>query len=317
MDALNNIGVREYRQDMEWGDLRIFLQVARNGQMASAARELGIDHSTVSRRIARLEDDMSVSLFHRAGRRLGLTAEGSRLLHTSERLESIIIREVLRLAEDASAVAGRVRIGATEGFGAHYLAARLPRLLALHPKLEIELVAMPKSYSLAAREVDIAITIDRPQAGDIRFKKLSSYALALYGSRGYLAMHDTPLSMDTLSSHVWCGYIEELLFTPELELPLLGDHVVHPDFRSTSITAQLEAVRSGRAIAILPCYIGDRAHGIEAMLWDTLRLERTYWIAVHNDLAESTRIRAAMRAIERWVMEDRSLLLPDRRPDTQ
>src|ERR1700743_1292337 len=100
---------------MEWGDIRVFLKVARAGQMAGASRTLGLDHSTISRRIARLEEKMGASLFDRAGPGLMLTQQGTNLCCAAEKLESIIIRDVLSLGESRQEISGRVRIGTSEG----------------------------------------------------------------------------------------------------------------------------------------------------------------------------------------------------------
>jgi DNA-binding transcriptional LysR family regulator len=298
---------------MEWGDIRIFLAVARAGQMAGASRTLSLDHSTISRRIARLEEETGVALFDRAARRLSLTAEGTKLLTAAEKLESIIIRDVLSLGESHNDISGRVRIGTSEGFGAHYLARRLPALMATYPSLEVELVALPRTFSLAMREVDLAITMDRPDSGDIRFKKLSAYMLALYASSRYLESRERPRSVEELRNHGWCGYINELLFTSELDMLKFGGSVINPEYRTTSVTAQLEAVRGGSVIAVLPCYMGDQQPDFEIILPDEVCLERTYWISVHSDLSDSPRVRAVMEQIERWVRRDRALFLPERR----
>jgi DNA-binding transcriptional LysR family regulator len=297
---------------MEWGDIRVFLQVARAGQMASASRSLALDHSTISRRIARLEENMGVALFHRVGRRLSLTKEGAKLLCAAERLESIMIRDVLSLGEGSQGICGRVRIGTSEGFGAHYLAPRIPKLIDTFPGLEVEVVALPKAYSLAMREVDLLITMDRPATGDIIFKELSSYSLAVYASAGYFRTKERPNSIGDLRNHCWCGYIDELLFTSELDMLKFGDIVINPLCRTTSVTAQLQAVKSGSAIAMLPRYMGDLQPGFEIVLPKDIDLERTYWIAVHHDLANSPRVRAVMQEVERWVHEDRALFLPNR-----
>ena len=299
---------------MEWGDIRVFLQVARAGQMASASRDLALDHSTTSRRIARLEENLGVALFDRAGRRLSLTKEGAKLLSAAERLEAIIIREVLSLGESDGEITGRVRIGTSEEFGAHYLAPRIPRLINTLPGLEVELVALPKAYSLGMREVDLVIAMDRPTTGDIHFKELSAYSLALYGSAEYFRTKGRPHSIEDLQNHCWCGYIDELLFTRELDMLTFGGIAINPLYRTTSVTAQLQAIKSGLAIAILPCYMGDRHPEFEMVLPNEIRLERTYWMAVHHDLADSLRVRAVMREIEHWVHKDRTLFLPNPPP---
>ncbi len=298
-------------QMTEWGDLRIFLQVARAGQMAAATRALALDHSTVSRRVARLEEKLGVPLFDRAGRRLRLTAEGAKLLAAAEKLESIILRDVLRLGEERREITGSVRIGTPEGIGAHYLAPRVPRLLAAFPGLEVELVALPRRYSLAQREVDVAVTMDRPDAGDVRFKRLTTYTHAIYAAAGYFQTRARPKSVADLPGHRWCGYIDELLYTDELDLLRFGTTTVHPDYRTTSLTAQLQAARSGSVLAVLPRFLGDLYGELEKVLPGDIAPERTYWMSVHRDLADSPRVRAVCGQIERWVQEDRTRFLPD------
>jgi DNA-binding transcriptional LysR family regulator len=295
---------------VEWSDIRVFLYVARAGQMAGASRALGLDHSTISRRIARLEEGTGASLFDRAGRRLSLTDQGKTLLAAAEKLEAIIIRDVLSLGETQREIGGRVRIGTSEGLGAHYLANRLPALLRAHPALELELVALPRTYSLGMREVDVAITMDRPDAGDVRFKKLSAYELGIYASRAYLEREGHPETVESLTGRAWCGYVDELLFTDELDLLAFGDVVIRPRYRTTSVTAQLGVALGGTALVVLPCYMAAPHPELERVLPDAVRIERTYWLSVHGDLADSPRVRLVMGEIERQVRGDRGLFLP-------
>jgi DNA-binding transcriptional LysR family regulator len=295
---------------MEWGDIRVFLQVARAGQIAGASRSLGLDHSTISRRIARLEERTGVPLFERAGRRLSLTEEGTKLVAAAEKLESIILRDVMSLGESRQEIAGRVRIGTSEGFGAHYLAKRLPIMVAAHPALEVELVALPRNFSLGMREVDLAITMERPGTGDVRSKKLTSYTLGIYAVPAYFKNRVRPSSIADLSDQAWCGYIMDLLFTPELDLLKFGPQAITPCYRTTSVTAQMEAVTGGSVIAVLPCYMACQRGGLERLLPDQVSIERSYWISVHGDLADSPRVRALMQQIEHQVHLDRSLFLP-------
>ena len=287
----------------------MFLHVGRAGQMAGASQALGLDHSTISRRIARLEESVGVRLFDRAGRRLGLTEQGTKLLIAAEKLESIMIREILSLGDAGQAISGRVRIGTSEGFGAHYLARRLPTLLSSYPALEVELVALPRTYSLGMREVDVAITMDRPDAGDIRSKKLSAYSLGIFASRDYFHNRARPQQVAALVDHAWCGYVDDLLFTSQLDMLTFGDVVVTPRYKTTSVTAQLEAALSGAALAILPCYMALSHPELERVLSSAVQLERTYWISVHGDLAGSPRVRLVMSEVERQVHADRALFM--------
>jgi DNA-binding transcriptional LysR family regulator len=295
---------------MEWSDIRVFLQVVREGTMAAATSALRMDHSTISRRIARLEEETGVSLFERAGRRLALTAEGDKLVLAAERLESIIIRDVMSLSGDREHITGQVRIGATEEFGAHYLAWRLAELTASHPGLEIELMALPRTFSLAAREVDVLVTLDRPLTGDVRFKKLIDFQLGVYGSAAYFGGRRRPTKMEELAVETWCGYIQELFSTSELELLSSATDALSTKFRTANVTVQLAAALSGSALAALPCFVATAHPALERVLPDDAVFERTYWLAVHQDLAKHPRVRAVMNAIEAQVGRDRVLFMP-------
>jgi DNA-binding transcriptional LysR family regulator len=160
------------------------------------------------------------------------------------------------------------------------------------------------------REVDIAIVMDRPEAGDIRFKKLSTYSLAIYGSTDYFRTRARPTKIEEFRDHRWVGFISELLYTTELDMLKFEEIAIAPEFRTMGVTAHLEAVKSGAVLSVIPCYIGDIEPNLERVLPEQAWLERTYWIAVHRDLAESPRVRTVMDEIERWVHDDRASLLP-------
>lgn len=297
-------------RSMEWSDIRIFLQVAREGTMVGATGVLRMDHSTISRRISRLEREAGVLLFERAGRRLSLTAEGDKLKGSAEKLESIILREILSLSGDRDRIVGPVRIGTTEEFGAHYLAPRLCALTAAHPGLEIELVPLPRAFSLATREVDLVVTLDRPMSGDVRYKKLTAVEFGVYGSGAYFADRPRPTTIAQLSQETWCGYIKELLFTPELNLLPAGTDDISVRYRTTSMTVQLGAATGGYALAALPCFLADGQPNLERLLPGDAVFERTYWLAVHEDLSRYPRVRALMSALEEQVLQDRALFRP-------
>lgn len=295
---------------MEWSDIRVFMEVVRAGSMAAATSLLRMDHSTISRRISRLEREAGVPLFDRAGRRLSLTSEGEKLALAAEKLESIIIRDVMSLSADREHITGHVRIGTTAEFGGHYLAPRLNELTAAHPDLEIELVAVSRTLSLTAREVDVLVTLDRPQTGDVRFKKLVDVEFGVYGAPAYFAGRRRPETLQDLVGETWCGPIKELLFTSELDL--LADIADErpAKYRTTNSTVQLAAAASGYALAALPCFVASPQAALERILPDDAAFERTYWLAVHEDLAKHPRVRVVMSGIETLISRDRALFKP-------
>lgn len=291
---------------MDWDDLRIFLQLSRTRQMTSAGKALGVDDSTVGRRVARLEKQLGVSLIERAGRRTVITEQGEKLAAAVDEVESVILRKIVGLGEDQMLVAGRVRVGAPEGFGVGYLAQKLAELSATNDRLETELVALPRTYSLATREVDIAITLERPSVGQVTMQKLTDYTLELYGTDRYFDRCGKPKAMAELGQHKFAGYIPELLFTKELNFSKLNDGIeVAPVIRSTSVIAQVNAVLSGAAIGVLPRFLATPHDALKPLLENEFQLTRSYWIAVHDDLRHLHRIQVVLKAITAMVRSDR------------
>lgn len=295
---------------MDWDDLKIFLQVVRTGQMMAAGRALGIDDSTVGRRIARLEQALGTPLVERAGRRTAITQAGTTLAAAVERVESIILRDIMGAGANADIIAGRVRVGAPEGLGVGYLARRLAELSTVHEQLEIELVALPRNYSLSAREVDIAITLDRPVSGQIVVRKLTDYSLGLYGTQAYFQRRGRPGSVADISGHKIAGYIPDLLFTSQLRFTDGEDGTrFAPTVRSTSVIAQVNAVRSGAAIGLLPRFLAAEHAELERILAPDVHFIRNYWISIHEDLKTLNRVRVVSRELAVFFREDAALFL--------
>src|SRR5690606_31694505 len=186
---------------MNWDDVRIFLAVARSGQILGAARRLELNHATVSRRIGALEAGLGAKLFRRLTTGSELTPAGERFLEIAERMEADMIAARAEISGEGEDVSGTVRIGAPDGFGVAYLAARLGALTARHRELQIHLVPVPRSFSLSRREADIAITVDRPTEGRLVAQKLVDYSLGLFASRAYAEAHGLPQTAAGLADH--------------------------------------------------------------------------------------------------------------------
>lgn len=150
---------------MAWDDLRYFLELARQRRLIRAGRKLGVDHTTVGRRIEQLEKSLGCRLFESTAEGYLLTEAGRHLVVHAEKVEHDI--ELLR--EEAigqgQRVSGIVRVGTPEGFGTTFLAPRLGSLVQAHPDLDVELLTLPRFPSLATREADIIVTLDPPQQG--------------------------------------------------------------------------------------------------------------------------------------------------------
>ncbi|EPR21677.1 LysR family transcriptional regulator [Agrobacterium radiobacter] len=291
---------------MNWDDVRLFLSVARSGQFLSAARKLGVNHATLSRRISALEAAIGTQLFLRSTNGCELTEGGQRLLAGAERMETEMLNAQANLGRVDTAVAGTVRIGAPDGLGVSFLAPRLGRLTARYPDLKIQLVPVPRSFSLSQREADIAITIERPEQGRLMFSKLTDYSLGLYASADYLTEYGTPADIEALKRHRRIGYVEDLIFSPSLNFT--GEIMRDWDaaFEISSATGQTEAVRSGAGIGILHNYIAGQYPELLRIM-PHLTISRSYWTAYHESARQLVRVRTVVDFLQELVAEERRI----------
>lgn len=295
--------------DFDWSDLRFFLAVARAGKLTLAARLLGVEHSTVSRRISALEATLGAKLFDRQPGGYALTAHGERLLASAEAMETLASAAQQEIAGADFGVSGTVRIGAPDGFGTYFLAPRMGRLAAQHPALEVQFLAMPRVFNLTKREADIAISLSRPKQGRLHARKLTDYRLRLYASRAYLETHGPIESRGALPRHTFISYVDELLYAPELDYAPLVAKDLRPRIRSSSLVAQYMAVRAGAGIAVLPCFMADRDPDLAPIMPGEVALTRTFWLLTHADTRELARVRVAADFIAREAQEARGLFL--------
>ena len=290
---------------MNWDDVRGFLAVARSGQILGAARSLGLNHATVARRLTALEDALGSKLFVRRTNGSDLSGEGERFLVHAERMESAVLA-ASRSAGADSAIAGTVRVGAPDGFGVAFLAPRVGELTQRHPDLRIELVPVPRAFSLSRREADIAVTLERPSEGRLVARKLTDYALGLYASRAYLERHGTPSHLDDLATHRLVGYVEDLLFTASLDYTAEFFKGWRSSLAVSSAMGQTEAVRAGAGIGILHTFMARRDADLVAVL-PAHTLTRSYWTVMHEDLRGIRRVALVAEFLAEIVARDRGM----------
>ena len=295
---------------MNWDDLRFFLEVSRTGRLVTAARRLEVDHTTVSRRITALETALGTPLFERAPTGYTMTEAGKKLLPHAEDMETACIG-VQRQADDQGRrgedLSGVVRVGATEGYGTVMLAPQLSRLVAQHPRLVIDLLAVPRVVNLSRREADIVITLERPTRGPFIVQKLTDYALCLYGAKSYLAAHPPIRNREDLDRHMFIGYVDDLLFSQELHYL---DELCRPDrigLRSTSILAQHRAIVAGAGIGVLPAFIASQDTSLQRIL-PAKAMQRTFWMSMPVEIKHLARMQATWRFIKAAADQQQAVL---------
>jgi DNA-binding transcriptional LysR family regulator len=293
---------------MNWDDVRIFLAVARAGQILGAARRLELNHATVSRRIAMLEEALRAKLFRRLTTGSELTPAGQRFLEIAERMEADVIAARSAVAGEGDDISGTVRIGAPDGFGVAFLARHLGELTAQHRELTIQLVPVPRSFSLSRREADIVITVERPTEGRLVAGKLVDYSLGLFASRSYAEKYGLPKSVADLSSHTLIGYVPDLIVSPSLDYEAEFSSEWRSAFAISSALGQAEAVRAGAGIGILHTFV---ARSIPELVPVEIvaPIRRAYWLVYHETVRPLRRVQTVAAFITRAVERDRALFL--------
>ncbi len=279
---------------MNWDHARVFLAVAREGQMLAAARKLGLDHATVTRRLNALEADLGAKVFERSPGGCLPTPAGEQLLAIAERVESEMVKAHSLIGNADLRLSGTVRVGAPDGFGTYFLAARLGQFAGRHPDLVIQLVPLPQTFSLSKREADIAVVLDRPRAGRLVGRKLTDYTLSVYAARAHLAAQGPIATPKDLAHRLAVTYVQDLTYSTGLDYMDALTDLCPRRFECASVVGQMEAIRAGVGVGILHDYAAASYPELVRVL-PGLRFERSYWLAVHADMRGLRRIEEVER----------------------
>ncbi|MBS0520690.1 MAG: LysR family transcriptional regulator [Proteobacteria bacterium] len=290
-----------------WDDLRIFLTLAREGTLTTAAKALGVSHPTVARRVQALEQQIGARLFERLPDRFVPTAAGEELLGDAEVMERAALSIDRRSAGLSDTVSGVVRLSAGEEISA-FLARHLPGLRAQLKQIEFELTARHTLLNLSRREADLLISDQMPDLADIVARKLGRAAYAIYA---HPSLAVARLSPSAFKSVPWVGFDDDHTRMPGqrwLQERLDGGR---PAIRGNNWLVLHEAARAGAGFAVLPCYLGDPDPGLHRVGGVIADVFADQWLLVHRDLRALPRVRAVMDAVidlfqgQRGVLEGR------------
>jgi DNA-binding transcriptional LysR family regulator len=286
----------------KWDDLRVFLEVARQGSVHAAAKRLKLDHSTVCRRVDKLESLLSVRLLDRTRKGIVVREEALNLLKHIEQMEAHAASLEDALARGSGDAAHIVRVATMEGIASRYIALRLSVLSHFAPNVKLELVSIAQAVDLSRKQADIFLSFFNPKAPGLQSTLFSAFKLHLYASPQYLQRHGTPKSRDDLRNHAFVGYIEDLLAIEAVKW--LSDIISSPRmaFHSNSIIAQCGAAVSGLGIVLLPTFVANGVEGLQRVLPDQVSTSREVWVSVRTEQSYLTRIKDVVRFLK-YVFE--------------
>lgn len=274
-------------QDLNWNDLRFVLALARSQSYAGAARRLGVNETTIARRIARAEQRLGARLFERNAGVLQTTAAGAAVVAGAERVELEVQAVESAISGADRVAAGSVRVTSVPIIVNRILVPALWRLLRDHPQLRVELIAEPRDLSLTKREADIALRLARPhkEARAIA-RRIGHLDYAVYGP-----------SREKAEPLPWVTYDDSMADLPQarwIAERAAGDRDAQAGVAANDAEAILQSVKAGLGKSLLPTAFGDEEPGMVRHGRGPPVLSRELWLMVHPELRQLARIRVVV-----------------------
>jgi DNA-binding transcriptional LysR family regulator len=280
---------------IDWDDVRFFLAVARGGSVRAAAERLGVNHSTVLRRIAQLEEHLGEHMFERLPSGYRLTAAGEEILEFADQMAASSHQLETRVFGRDQSLRGLLRVTLAPPLATHLLMPDFAEFARLHPDIEMEILSSGELANLTNREADLAIRVvyDR-----------KTLPLNLHGLKGPELFGGVYVSRDRLAA--WRAGAPDPIRWIVISGHGVPDWAREGEFRTTGVPfrttdseAQIAAVRQGLGITTLPCFVGDadpllvRAPGAELHMYGTL------WLLTQGETRKTKRVRLFTEFVSR------------------
>ncbi|WP_006243761.1 LysR family transcriptional regulator [Mycolicibacterium tusciae] len=289
-------------------DLLVLLAVGRSGRYNIAAAELGLNHTTISRRIAALEQSIGGRVLARVAGGWELTDLGREALSAAEAVESAV-RSLSAHTGGVPSLEGVVRISATDGFSAYIAAPAAARVQRDHPKVAVEIVAATRRATQQRWGLDVEVVVGEPKVHRAKAIRLGNYCLGLYGARDYLDDNGTPTSIADLARYPLVYFIDSMLQVDDLDVATTFAPAMRESVTSTNVFVHVEATRAAAGIGLLPCFMADRHDDLVRVLPDEVAIELTYWLVTRAESLRRPDVAAVVQAIQQRMADQRDVLM--------
>ncbi len=284
---------------IDWSDVQVFLEVSRAGSFSDAALALGVNQSTVSRRVAQLEEQLGFPLYFRGPRGLTPTQNAARMLPHAEKAEAALLA-FARASSDAGPDAkGCVRLATVEEIATHLIAPAMNDLARRWPNISLQVLGATASVDLERGQADLALRPSRPKTGNLSARRVATIAYAAYAAESYVDRHRQVVESGCWGSLDWLTLADSMAQLPEVRW-VMNCAERPPIMRLGSTTALVEATASGIGVAILPMALASRQRQLRRLdPAASAILTRRLWLVVHRDMRDLPRI----RAVSDWLVE--------------
>lgn len=293
--------------DLEWSDFKVILALSRGGSVAAAGRILGLDSSTVSRRLAAAEDAFGACLVLRGGRDFRFTAEGNIALRTAEAMEASVLSAASAIKSAKKTIEGSVRLTCVGAFF-HVLEPICEKLHQKYPGLSVEILDSDDMINLAAGDADVAIRMAAPTEPDLIVRKAFDLGWCVYASKDYAATYGLPKNPEELREHrliLFGGkrlHLEQFRWLEQFKSG--NDSFI----RVNSNEVALRVVLAGGGIATLPAFEGAQ-HANLVRVFPESHYAHAAYLVFHESQKDSARIRAVADELLAYLASKKAMLL--------
>lgn len=299
-------------QEADWDDLKYFLAVGQSGSLAGAARALHVNHSTVLRRLARLEDTLGTLLFERQATGYAMTAAGEALAQRLAGVGEQIDAAQRQLSGLYSQLSGPLRVTTTDTLLGALLMPLFAEFRSLHPRIQLQLVVNNSFLSLSRREADVAIRPANAPPEYLVGRRIGRLQTAPYAARSYLQQLGLPATADSPALADWPAYdwvVPDEALSHLAQARWIREHVPEPRraVSADSLVAMADAVRHGMGAGMLLCLLAGDDPALVRLAPADAAMDTDLWVLTHPDLRHSARVRVLTDFLHGRLREGRWL----------
>ncbi|EAQ64874.1 transcriptional regulator [Marinomonas sp. MED121] len=290
---------------IRWDDLQYVLTVANEGSVAAAARSLGVNHSTVLRRINTFEHRHKLQLFHKLPTGYKLTAEGQALLDSALSIETTVKALERKIFGQEMKLEGVIKLTTTDALLRLVLAKHLASFHRLHPKIQLELNVTSRLLNLSHLDADIAIRPANTLPESVKATKLCKIAFGIYGEPNYI---ESLQGKHPLRAAQWLGKTPNIIQKNQGRVifePISEEQIV---LKADSYEPLMIAAEQGIGLTYMPCFIGDSSQKLQRVDMEVEHKGTDLWMMTHSDLEHSARVKAFFDFMEEEIQSDHNRL---------
>ncbi len=294
-------------ENLAWDDFRLVKEIAAAKGLTGAAERLGVNHSTVFRRLGQLEEALHVKLFERHRTGYALTSAGEEMAALAERMEDDVASFARKLAGQAVSPAGELRVTTNDTLLLHLLTPLFARFCAQCPDVRLDIVVANQALNLSKRDADVAVRATDNPPETLVGRRIATVAWAIYG-RAEDFEGQPEVDLATLVERPWVALGDHL--GPVKAARFVRDRVA-PErivYKLNTVLGLAEAVEAGIGIGPLPCFIADARPALVRLGAPNPDFSTGLWLLTHPDLRQSARVRAFLDFMAAEIVKRRRLI---------